>query len=195
MPRLRHGRHVLRNIIRNEIHERGRKMKNYIRVLCLTIALLCAVFCVACGDKDGKDSEKNGSSEFDKFYIVYNGVTVKLGDKADGVIAALGEAQSRTEIGDCGGLGAQVKYTYSSFDLYVLESKTDGNIIDQITFRDDIVSTPEGVCIGASVADTKAKLGEPTTSTDKALLYTDGKYTLKVSISGDIVTDINYITN
>ena len=167
-------------------------MKKYIRAVCVALALLCAVFCVACGNDIEYCKEDYDSN---KFYIKYNNVAIKLGDKADAVIAALGEAQSRTEIGDCGGLGAQVKYTYSSIDLYVLESKTDGNIIDQITFRDDIVSTPEGVCLGVSVADAKAKLGEPTSSTDKALLYTDGKYTLKISISGDMVTDINYITN
>ena len=128
-------------------------MKKYIRAVCVALALLCAVFCVACGN-DIEGCKEDYDS--DNFYIKYNNVAIKLGDKADAVIAALGEAQSRTEIGDCGGLGAQVKYTYSSIDLYVLESKTDGNIIDQITFRDDIVSTPEGVCLGVSVADAKA---------------------------------------
>ena len=169
-------------------------MKKYLRFICLALALMCVVFCAACGGDD-TSGDNEGNSEFDTFYVKFDNVSIKLGDKADGVIASLGEAQSRTEIGDCGGLGAQVKYTYASFDLYVLESKTDGNIIDQITFRDDIITTPEGVYIGMTAADAKTKLGDPTSSTDKALLYTDGKYTLKLTIEGDAVTEINYITN
>lgn len=168
-------------------------MNKFLRYSCLALAVLCALFCVACGGDNPSESNKEGSTY--KFYIKVNDTKIQLGEKADDVIAALGNAQSKTEIGDCGGLGAQVKYSYASFDLYVLESKTDGNIIDQITFRDDVVTTPEGVCIGSAVSDAKAKLGEPTSSTDKALLYTDGKYTIKLSVEGDTVTEINYITN
>ncbi len=173
-------------------------------IISLLLVTLCVFFCVACSDgadtsadRDGSSGSSDKSDKDDgavKLYIEYNGTKIQLGAKADSIIEALGEPQSKTEIGDCGGLGAQVKYTYPSIEVYVLESKTDGNIIDQITFRDDVVSTPEGVCIGATVAEAKQALGKPTSETDKALLYTSGKYTLKLSFSGDMVTEINYIT-
>jgi hypothetical protein len=184
-----------------EIHK-GDNMKNIKVIISLLLVAVCIAFCVACNDtatdttdKGGSTADKQGGDTSGvKLYVEYNDVTIKLGAKADDIIEALGEPKSKTEIGDCGGLGAQVKYVYTSIEVYVLESKTDGNIIDQITFRDDLVETPEGVCIGTTAADAKKALGEPTSENDKALLYTSGKYTLKLSISDGSVSEINYIT-
>ncbi len=178
-------------------------MKTLKIIISLLLVTLCVFFCVACDGGKDNSADRGGSSSGNgdkndgevKLYVDYNDIRIKLGAKADDVIEALGEPQSRTEIGDCGGLGAQVRYVYPSIEVYVLESKTDGNIIDQITFRDDVVSTPEGVCIGTSLADAKEALGEPTSETAKALLYTSGKYTLKLSISDGSVSEINYITS
>ncbi len=164
-------------------------MKN--KLIALILALACLVCFAACGEDDG--DKKDGA--FDSFYISYNDVTLKLGDRADGVLEELGEAQSVTEIGNCGGLGSQVKYSYASIDLYVLEVTGGDSIIDQITFRDDIVTTPEGVYLGMSLDEAKELLGEPTSETDKAALYSDGTYTLKLSIVSGVITEINYITN
>lgn len=170
-------------------------MKKYIRAICLVLALMCMTFAVACNDDTVGESNVGGADDSGvKIYVKYNDVTVKMGEAADGVIQALGEPQKKTEIGDCGGLGALVKYSYASIEIYVVESKDNGNVIDQITLRDDIVSTPEGVVIGMSVADAKVALGEPDTATDKALEYKNGKYVLKISLDGDTVNGINYIT-
>ncbi len=170
-------------------------MKKYIRYICLALALMCAFFAVACNDDTEGESGVGGADDKGvKVYVKYNGVTVKMGEKADDVIKALGEPQKKTEIGDCGGLGALVKYSYASLEIYVVESKDNGNVIDQITLRDDIVTTPEGVAIGMSVSDAKAALGEPDNATDKALEYKNGKYVLKIGFDGDTVNEINYIT-
>ncbi len=162
-------------------------MKN--KIIALILALCCFICLAACGE------DKGNNDGFDSFFVNYNGTEIKLGAKADSALGALGEEQSRTEIGDCGGLGAQVKYSYASFDLYVLEVKGGDSVIDQITFRDDMMTTPEGAYIGMTLNEAKGLIGEPTTETDKAALYSNGTYTLKLSISGGVVTEINYITN
>ena len=171
-------------------------MKGLKRILCALLAALCALSLAACGDSGKTADTESKDSKTDKasYYFEYDGTKVALGADADGIIEALGEYKDKKEIGDCGGLGAQVKYSYASFDVYVLESKTDGNIIDQITFRDDIVETPEGVCIGMSVSDAKAKLGEPTDSTDSSLEYLDGNKLLKLGISDGKISGIDYMT-
>lgn len=170
-------------------------MKKYIRAICLTLALVCMMLAVACNDDTAGESSVGGADDSGvKLYVEYNGVTVKMGAAADDVIKALGEPQKKTEIGDCGGLGALVKYSYASVEIYVVESKDNGNVIDQITLRDDIVTTPEGVAIGMSTAEAKSALGEPDSATDKALEYKNGKYVLKISLDGDTVNGINYIT-
>ncbi len=180
-------------------------MKIFKIIVSILLVCMCVAFCVACdnpsgvGSTDRDGDSQSGSKDNDestvKLYVEYKGTKIELGAKADSIIAALGDPQSRTEIGDCGGLGAQVRYVYTSLEIYVLQSKTDGNIIDQITLRDDLVSTPEGVYIGMSDADAKEALGEPTRETQKAIFYTSGKYTLKLDIEDGKVTDINYITS
>ena len=162
-------------------------MKN--KIIAIILAIVCLACLAACGEDGGK------TDGFDSFFVKYNGVEIKLGAKADSVLDGLGEAQSKTEIGDCGGLGAQVKYSYASFDLYVLEVKGGDSIVDQITFRDDIITTPEGVYLGMTLDEAEGLLGEPTTKTDKAALYSDGTYTLKLSVADGVITEINYITN
>ena len=116
-----------------------------------------------------------------------------MGADADGIIESLGEPQERREIGDCGGLGAQVLYLYPSVEIYVLESKS-GNVIDQISFRDDIVSTPEGVYIGMSVSEAKDALGEPDNEASSSFEYENGDYVLVITHNEGKIRKIDYIT-
>ena len=175
-------------------------MKKIKRILCVILASFFVLTLFACNDAENETvetrekTEKKESTDTVVYYFEYNGVKVELGAAADSIISALGEYKDKKEIGDCGGLGAQVKYSYPSFDVYVLESKTDGSIIDQVTFRDDIVETPEGVCIGMSASDVKAKLGEPTSATDGALEYISGNKLLRIAITDGVASGIDYMT-
>ncbi len=163
-------------------------MKKIRVIICALLAIFAVLSFSAC-EKDTESSEgENG------FYATYNGVKIVMGADADGIIDALGEAQERKEIGDCGGLGAQVLYTYPSVEIYVLESKTDGNIIDQISFRDDIIATPEGVYIGMKVSDAKTALGAPDSEGNGSFEYENGDHVLVITHSDGKVKKIDYIT-
>ena len=154
----------------------------------IAIALLCAMLClcfVACG---GDEDKGDNAAQRDIYNIVYNGVTIKLGDNAASVIDKLGEATSVKEIGDCGGFGAQVKYTYPSVVVYTLKND-EGETIDQIDLLDDIVTTPEGIYIGSSASDVENKYGEADSVTDSAIIYNDGNCFLKFGIkNGEVVS-------
>ncbi len=152
-------------------------------------ALLCVLLLAFVGCKS-----ENGDTEDKGVYVDYNGTRIVMGAAADDIIKSLGEPTEKREIGDCGGLGAQVKYSYDSLEVYVLESKTDGNIIDGIIFRDDLVETPEGVCIGQSVDKAKELLGEPTESDDKSLKYKKDAYVLLLGCESGTITSVDYIT-
>lgn len=164
-------------------------MKKFRVIICAVLAIFAVLSFSACE----KDTTESASSE-NSFYATYKGVKIVMGADADGIIEALGEAQERKEIGDCGGLGAQVLYTYPSVEIYVLESKTDGNIIDQISFRDDIIATPEGVYIGMDVSDAKTALGEPDSEGSGAFEYENGDHVLVITHSDGKVKKIDYIT-
>ena len=173
-------------------------MKNLKRMACALLAALAICSLVAC-DKTENVSESSAdtvgkSTEGVSYYAEYKSVKIEMGKEADAIIEKLGEYQSKKEIGDCGGLGAQVKYSYPSVDVYVLESKDSGNVIDQISFKDDIVSTPEGVYIGMDVSEAKGLLGSPAKETDKSIEYTDGEYALVIGFVDGKINKIDYLS-
>ena len=173
-------------------------MKITKRIL-LIIAVCCLIFSLAACDSgkgntgDDNTDAKSEESAVVNYFVNYNGAKITLGGAADAVISALGEPQSKSELGNCGGLGAQVKYTYTSVYVYVLETDS-GNTVDQIEFRDDLVSTPEGVSIGMKKSDVVAKCGEATTASANSLTYTNGKLNLSVGFDANgTVNKVAYI--
>ncbi len=170
-------------------------MKNIKRMICMVLAALCLLAFCACNTEENGDDGQAAKEGGIVLGFEYKGTKIALGDKADAIIEKLGEPQSRTEIGNCGGLGAQVRYLYPSVELDVLESKTEGNIIDAITFRDDIVTTTEGVYIGMGAEEALSKCGEGAVRDGDEIKYTDGKYALIITIADNKVSEIDYITN
>ncbi len=158
-------------------------MKKSLKIVALAVALLMLSLCLlACNSEDDKNSDKS-------FYVTYKGVKLELGKNADSAVKALGEALSVSELGDCGGLGSQVKYTYSSLALYVLKDKSGKSVIDGVELYDDSVTTPEGVYIGMSAEDAAAKL-DGAKESGNALTVVDGEYYLKVKLDGGKVSEI-----
>lgn len=171
-------------------------MKIAKRIL-LILAALCLVLClVACDSGKGTDANTSEDTEQSggvSYFVSYNGTKITLGGAADAAITALGTPQSKSELGNCGGLGSQVKYTYSSLYVYVLETDS-GNTVDQIEFRDDLVSTPEGVSIGMSKSDVISKCGEASAESATSLTYTSGKLNLSIGFDANgMVNKIAYI--
>ena len=98
-----------------------------LKKIILILAALCLVLClVACDSDKGTTGDDNTDAKTDKnvgvsYFVNYNGTKITLGGAADATISALGTPQSKSELGNCGGLGSQVKYTYTSMYVYVLE--------------------------------------------------------------------------
>ena len=151
-------------------------------ILC---ALLCTCFvsCNSNGDNGGSDTAK------DIFAVNVNGVKVELGADAEGVLGALGEATSTKSVGNCGGLGEQIKYTYPSIVIYTL--KADGKeTIDQIDLLDDLVATSAGIYIGSTASDVESAYGTPAKKSDSTIQYKEGNCYLAFGISGGEVTSV-----
>jgi hypothetical protein len=170
-----------------------------LKKIILILAALCLVLClVACDSGKGTTGDDNTDAKTDKnvgvsYFVNYNGTKITLGGAADATISALGTPQSKRKGKNCGNHGYQVEYAYTSLYIYVLETES-GNTVDQIEFRDDLVSTPEGVCIGMSKADVIAKCGAASTETAVSLIYTSGKLHLSVGLdSNGTVSKIAYI--
>lgn len=163
---------------------------NIKKIMLAVAAVVCCLLMTA--SLAACDSGEKQKESGDIYYITYDGTKIELGAKAEGVLGALGEAKEVKELGDCGGLGAQIKYSYNDFDLYTLKSG-DNETVDQITLRSDLVSTSKGICIGDSSDKVIEAYGEPASKSDKELKYVSGELILKFKISGGSVTDIDYI--
>ena len=170
------------------------------RIICVALAVMAITAFVACDKQEAVDTQtaSNNGEKSNKagisYYIEFKGQKVQMGADADPIIEAIGEYQDRKEIGDCGGLGAQVKYSYAAVEIFVLESKEKGNVIDQITFRTDAITTPEGVYIGMDTAQAKEILGEPTSESQTAFEYAGDKYVLVITVADGKVNKIDYMT-
>ncbi len=161
------------------------------RIFALSLALMLCVFSFAACNEEKPDEQGNDSNT-NIFTFKKGDVTIELGKNATNVLSALGDASNVKELGDCGGLGAQIKYTYSGFDLYTLKSGNE-ETIDQITFTSDTVQTPKGIYLGVSKDTVLEKYGKATKSDDSEIRYTSGNLTLKFTLKDGKVSEINYI--
>ena len=164
-------------------------MKKTLKICALVMAVLMLSLCIFACTKEENDKNTDKS-----FHVTYKSVRLELGKDANAVVNKLGDALSVSELGNCGGLGSQKKYTYSSIALFVLEDTSGNCIIDGIELYDDSITTPEGVYIGMSADEAKEKL-DGAKQSGNALTVVDGKYYLKVKLDGGKVSEIYFGTD
>ena len=134
------------------------------KILVCALCLVLALGMIGCQGVNDQDA--------DIFSIEYDGVTVKLGAKAEGVIEKLGEPNKEKNAGDCGGLGATIIYEYSDIKLTVVDYKDGDAIIDKIELLTDSAETSKGIYIGADKDSVIKAYGEGE-SKNGALNYSD----------------------
>lgn len=181
----------------------------------LTVMLMAAglLLITGCGN-DEKVIEGNGSSVVEgsqetqedgeadqesqpqedvsgKGYIFnHKGTAVEIDAKAAPVLEALGEPASYFEAPSCAFEGIDKTYTYSGFELDTYPQGEEDHI-SAVVFKDDSVSTAEGICIG----DTREKLEEVYGSGSEEggmLVYAKDGMKLCFILQGDEVASIEY---
>ena len=133
---------------------------------------LVAILCCVCAVVTLSSCNDNKEDNSNMFTVKYGETQITLGGDAGDVLAALGEPTSTKPLGDCGGLGTQVEYTYKDIVLYTLKN-SKGEIIDEIELRNDLVSTEKGISIGASENEVIKAYGEATQKESKYIRYTE----------------------
>lgn len=163
-------------------------MKAIMKILCAVLALICiGTMTLACDSS----SDDNGRASGGTFGIVYKDTTIKLDEKADGVLSKLGEPKHTDNLGDCGGIGVQTKYTFDDIAVNTLKEK-DGEKIHKIALLNDLVSTSKGISIGSDEASVKEAYGTPSAEENGKLIYKSGNLELEFTVKGGSVTAINY---
>ena len=168
-------------------------MMNIKRILSILLALVCVgvLVCSLCacdGEGSGEENEGGASSPF---YVNYKNVKIELDKKAESVLEKLGEPKYSDNLGDCGGIGVQTKYTYDDIAVNTLKEK-DGEKIHKIALLNDLVSTSKGISIGDDEASVKEAYGTPSSEANGKLTYKSGNLELEFTLKDGNVTAINY---
>lgn len=145
--------------------------------LCLSLPLLAA-----CG---------GGGETSQPYSFRYGSATMTPGTLAKNALTSLGDPQSFSESGSCGGIpGTDKVYRYAGFTVYTTPG-TKGDVISEIVLNDDSVKTPEGVAIGSTEQAVKEALGIGEQS-GGTWIYTGGSTQLILTMRDGKVSGIRY---
>lgn len=169
------------------------KLKRFLSIIFVAVycCTLCTGLCSCNEGNEGKDNNGVANTSNNPFYAVYKNVRIELDKKADDVIEKLGEAKYKDNLGDCGGIGVQMKYTYDDITVNTLK-ENDGEFIHKIAFITDVVSTPKGISIGSSESEVKAAYGSPTSSENGKMIYKSNDLELEFAVKDGTVSAVNY---
>ncbi len=168
----------------------------------LATAMVMAFGLAACGGSDsGKDnggettaaaSEDAGASAADvSEYSFKSGSTeIKLGVPAADIVAALGEPQDKYEAESCAFQGMDRTYTYPGYTLDTYEENGVETTL-YVTFKDDTVSTNEGLSIGDDVAKAKELYGEGEDN-GNSIVFTKGDTNITAFYEDGTIKEIQY---
>lgn len=166
--------------------------------LCLFMSIVMAALlltaCGGSGDSTPGSTAQGGqqNSTSGGYVFTSGGTQIVIDADAASIIEALGEPASYYEAASCAFDGLDKFYTYGSFEV---DTYPDGDKdkISAVILKDDMVSTPEGIAIGASREDVVAKYGEGTEQSG-ALVYAKGGMELRFILQEGAVASIEYRT-
>ena len=138
-------------------------------------------------DKQGTDKATGPKG----YVFEYNGVKIGMDMEAAPIISALGEADSYFEAPSCAFEGLDKTYSYGSFEIDTYE-QNGKDYISTVFFCDDLIETPEGVCLFETKADMINAYGEGYKEEFGMLVYEKDGMKLKFILEGDEITSIEY---
>lgn len=150
---------------------------------------------------DEKNEEEENINEGDKvlsqsgYMFKTDGISGSILLTADmeaaPVINALGEPENYFEAPSCAFMGVDKIYTYSHFEI---DTYPDGGTdkISMILFLDDLVATPEGICIGMTIDDVKRVYGNGYEEINGACVYKKNNTKLTFLVKNGEISSIEY---
>lgn len=167
-------------------------MKRIKRATSIILAIACcmAVIMMLSSCSQEENGGQNGNND-SLFYVTYKDVRIELNKKADEVLEKLGAPQYEDNLGDCGGIGVQMKYTYGDIAINTLKEEK-GEVVHKISFMNDLISTPKGIFIGSDEQDVRDAYGKPSSEENGKLIYKNGDLELEFIIKSGSVSAVNY---
>lgn len=151
------------------------------------------------GPTDAESDQAEGTVEVsmdisDNFVFKYKETEIRLGDKPDAVMAALGDAKNTLDVPSCAHDGTDHVYTYDNIVVTVYSpADGSGDYISDVRVISDLVATPEGLEIGMDIMRAREIYGEADKTTDKQWFYKRGTSEMIVTVQNDKVVEIEYM--
>lgn len=140
----------------------------------------------------GKDTELNNLSK-GGYTFTNSGVAMTPDMDFAPVLATLGEPQHYYEVKSCAFEGMDKIYTYGSFEITTYpDGATDR--ISYINFKDDTVTTDEGVYLSMSKDKVIEIYGDSFVDDAGVIVYEKGGMELKFIFGGDSLKSVEYAT-
>ena len=164
------------------------------KLLMFLIAASCMCMC-ACGGDGNKDAGTNADTQKEEpsYVFTYNEIEVSVNEDIESVIEKLGEPIAYYEAASCAFEGLDKFYTYASFELNTYP-KDGKDMLASIYFKDDLVTTTEGISLGMSKEDMIEAYGEATKVNGNEYVYEKGNGVLKFILDGEEIISIEYQT-
>lgn len=168
--------------------------------LVLLMAMTMAFAFTACGGDNNTssgDSDVNNSTQADVqtesgYEFTVSGTKVAMNVPAADILSALGTPQDKYEAESCAFQGMDRTYTYPGYTLDTYENDGVETTL-YVTFKDDTVSTTEGLAIGENIDKAKELYGEGGTDNGSSIIYTKGESTLTIFYDAEgVISEIQY---
>lgn len=144
-------------------------------------------------ETEQSDSDNKKEEKYKGYVFIYRDVAIEIDAEASSLLKQLGEANSYFEAASCAFNGLDKMYTYSSFELdtYPIDDK---DYVSMILFKDDAVSTAEGISIGDSAEKIIQTYGEDSSQENGMTVYHKDGMKLCFIVEDGSVSSIEYRT-
>ncbi|MBE5950302.1 MAG: hypothetical protein E7260_01770 [Lachnospiraceae bacterium] len=141
----------------------------------------------------GSENKNNGKTEPAGYVFEYEGTKIWMDMDASLVVNALGEPDKYFEAPSCAFEGLDKKYTYGSIeiDTYEIDGK---DYVSCVYFRDDLVNTPEGICLYMTMEDMVNAYGNGYKEEFGMYVYEKDGMKLKFLVKDNEITSIEYVS-
>lgn len=152
----------------------------------VVIALLASIAFWIAGCAESKDS---GAEE--GYIFTYQNAAISVQEDVALILDILGPPINYFEAASCAFGGLDKIYTYEHFEIDTYPCG-DADYISAIVFKDDLVMTSEGLCIGDSRGRMVELYGEDYEETVGMIVYQKGGMRLCFVIRDDMIISIEY---
>lgn len=152
----------------------------------VVIALLANIALWMAGCAESKEP-----SEEEGFSFTYQNAVISVQEDAALILDILGQPISYFEAASCASEGLDKIYTYEHFEIDTYPYG-DEDYISAIVFKDDLVMTSEGLCIGDSRTRMIELYGENYDENVGMIVYQRGGMRLCFVIQDDMIISIEY---